>query len=108
MRVVFSSLLIALVGIVFFAFDLAPSISQLVVGMMVVIVVGALPIAVAGLGTGQAAFLYMFRDLADPGILFAVSLVFTSAMILLRGAMGVFFAREFAHEVLEHREDETE
>ena len=64
----------ALGATAFHAFDIAAPLSELVVGMLVVAVVAALPIAVAGLGTGNATFVLVFRDLADPETLLALSL----------------------------------
>ena len=76
--------------------------------MMAVAVVSALPIAVAGLGTGQAAFLYVFRGVSDAETLLAVSLVLSASMIALRVSMGLLFAREFAQEVIaESRLEQT-
>ncbi len=100
-RIVFSATFITVSAAAFLSFDLMPDLPTLVVGMMAVAVVSALPIAVAGLGTGQATFLYFFKDLSDPGTLLAVSLVLSAAMISLRVATGLLFAREFTREVLE-------
>ena len=66
--------------------------------MLVVSGVSALPIAVAGLGTGQAAFLVAFRGVAPPETLLALSLALSTGMIAVRGTMGLVFAREFARE----------
>jgi len=101
LRISFSLLFIALSWFVFFAFELDIGLGQLVFGMMVVAVVSALPIAVAGLGTGQATTLYVFRDVASAGELLALSLVLSAGMIVLRASMGLFFAREYTREVLE-------
>ena len=101
LRVLFTSSFVAMAGATFAAFDIAPQLSDLVVGILVVAVVSALPIAVAGLGTGQAAFVYQFQDLASREALMAVSLVFSAGMIVLRAGMGLIFAREFTREALE-------
>lgn len=101
LRIAFSVLFIALARVVFFGFDIEVGTAQLIFGMMMVAVVSALPIAVAGLGTGQAATLYFFRDAAPPGELLALSLVWSAFMILLRASMGLFFAREYTREVLD-------
>jgi hypothetical protein len=63
--------------------------------------VGALPIAVAGLGTVQIAIIEVFGHLADKETLLALSLVLTAGMIVLRAGMGLVMAREFTREVLE-------
>ena len=100
LRVIFACSFIAMVGVVFAAFDIVPDLSELVVGILVVAVVAALPIAVAGLGTGQIAFVEVFRDLASRETLLVISLVLSAGMITLRVAMGLLFAREFAREAL--------
>ncbi len=101
LRFSFSVLFISLAGSVFFAFEIDIGAAQLIFGMMVIAVVGALPIAVAGLGTGQVTALYVFRDAAPPAELLALSLVLSAGMILLRASMGLFFAREYTREVIE-------
>jgi hypothetical protein len=98
LRALFAAAFVALAGAGFAAFGLAPGLPRLVGGMMVVAFVAALPIAVAGLGTGQAAFLAAFRGVAEPEVLLALSLVLSAGMIALRVGMGLLFAREYARE----------
>ena len=69
-------------------------------GMMALAIVGALPIAVSGLGTGQVAAVYLFRDLAPAETILAMSLVLSFGLISLRLLMGIVFAREFARRAL--------
>lgn len=106
LRVCFSALFIAVAGSGFYAFGIPVRPTQLVVGIVVVALVATLPIAVAGLGTSQVAFVYVFRDLADPEVLLALSLVLSAALISLRVSMGVVFAREFTREALEQTREE--
>jgi hypothetical protein len=101
LRVLFSTSFIALSWATFYAFEVSIPVSQLVVGMMIVAVVGALPIAVAGLGTTQVAVLFLFSELADRGTLVALSLGLSAGMTILRIGMGIVFAREFTREALE-------
>lgn len=101
LRFTFSVLFISLAWTVFFAFEIEIGVGQLIFGMMVIAVVGALPIAVAGLGTGQVTALYVFRGVAPQAELMALSLVLSVGMILLRASMGLLFAREYTREVLE-------
>jgi hypothetical protein len=101
LRVCFTSSFIALGGAAFAAFGISVPFSDLVVGMVVVGVVGALPIAVAGLGTGQIAVVEVFGHLADKETLLALSLVLTAGMLALRAGMGLVMAREFTREVIE-------
>jgi hypothetical protein len=99
-RVMFAISFVAVSGVAFMAFDIHPPIGQLVAGMMVVAVVSAIPIAVAGIGTAQWAVLTTFGNIADHSTLVAMSLVLSAGLILLRTAMGVLFAREFTREAL--------
>ena len=108
LRVLFSCSFVAMAGATFAAFEIVPELSELVVGILVVAVVSALPIAVAGLGTGQAAFVYQFQDLASREALMAVSLVFSAGMIVLRAGMGLIFAREFTREALKETRSSDE
>jgi hypothetical protein len=101
LRILFTSSFIALGGSAFAAFGIPIPMSDLVVGMVVVGVVGALPIAVAGLGTGQIAVIEVFGHLADKETLLALSLVLTAGMLALRTGMGLMVAREFTREALE-------
>jgi uncharacterized membrane protein YbhN (UPF0104 family) len=73
---------------------------DLVVGVAVVSLVASLPIAVAGLGTGQVAFLYMFRHWGSPEILLASNLALSAALIVTRASLGLLFAHEFTREAL--------
>jgi uncharacterized membrane protein YbhN (UPF0104 family) len=107
LRLLFSICFIGVAGATFYAFDIPISTSRLVVGMMVLAVVGALPIAVAGLGTGQIAAVYVFRGIAPEGVLVAVSLVLSAGLIGLRAGMGLLFAREFTREALEQTRGNT-
>jgi len=71
--------------------------------MVVIGVVGALPIAVAGLGVGQIAVVEVFGHVADKEALVALSLVLTAGLLSLRASMGLVVAREFTREVLEEK-----
>jgi len=83
------------------AFEIQAPPALLVGGILVVALVGALPIAVAGLGTTQAAFLYLFADVAPAPKLLAMSLVLSFGMLALRAAMGLVFARELTREAIQ-------
>ena len=83
------------------SFDVSVPFGSLLVGIITVTVVASLPIAVSGLGTGQAAFIFCFRDFADEGTLLACSLTLSLGLILLRGAMGLVFAGEFTREAIQ-------
>jgi hypothetical protein len=100
-RVCFTSSFIALGGAAFVSFGIDVPLSDLVVGMVVVGVVSALPIAVAGLGTGQIAVVEAFGRFADRETLLALSLALTAGLLSLRAGMGLMMAREFTREVLD-------
>ncbi|MEZ4215001.1 MAG: lysylphosphatidylglycerol synthase domain-containing protein [Myxococcota bacterium] len=69
-------------------------------GMAVIALVGALPIAVAGLGTVQFAAVELYDTWADPATLVACSLAMQAAMIVVRGGTALVFAREFTAEAV--------
>ena len=100
LRLVFAGCFIGVAGAAFLGFGIDVPTARLVLGMSILAVVGALPIAVAGLGTGQVAAVYVFAGVAPPETLIAVSLVLSAGLIALRAAMGAVFAREFLREAL--------
>ena len=100
LRCVFVACFIAVGGAAFVAFGIDAGAPRIIVGMAVLAVVGALPIAVSGLGTGQLAAVYLFRDLAPAETILAMSLVLTFSLTSLRLLMGLAFAREFARQAL--------
>ena len=105
-RLIFVSSFFVVAAIALRIFDIAPPIPVLFVSVSFVALVSALPIAVAGLGTGQAAFIYAFRSYADPETLLACSLALSAGMILLRAGMGLAFAREYAREAIQAAREE--
>jgi hypothetical protein len=56
---------------------------------------------VAGLGTGQVAFVSVFGRYGDDETLLACSLAFSTGLIVLRAGMGLLFTGEFAREAFE-------
>ncbi len=106
-RTVFSFCFVGVAGAAFAGFGIAIPLARLVVGMMILAVIGALPIAVAGLGTGQVAAVYVFEGVAAPEELIALSLVLSGGLIALRVAMGLAFAREYTREALEGAAEAT-
>lgn len=100
LRVGFSICFVAICAAAFVAFEVSAPLPELVAGVLIVAVVGAIPIAVAGLGTSQAAFVVLFAPFAPRETLLAMSLVLSAGMIGLRALMGVVFAREFTREAL--------
>ena len=100
LRVLFSFCFIGVAGVAFVGFGIEVTVTRLVLGMMILAVIGALPIAVSGLGTGQVAAVYVFQGVAPPETLIALSLVLSAGLIALRAAMGAVFAREYTREAL--------
>ncbi len=82
------------------AFDLHVPPAAVIVNTLAVTLVSALPIAVAGLGTSQAAFVYMFRPWGDVETLLACSLTLSAGLIVLRAGLGFAFARELTREAV--------
>ncbi len=100
LRLAFVLSFISVVGAALAAFDVVVPPAYLLVGVSLLVLVSALPIAVAGLGTGQVAFVYLFREYADAQTLLACSLAFSAGMIALRAGLGALFAREYAREAI--------
>jgi hypothetical protein len=66
--------------------------------------------SVAGLGTGQVAFVSIFGRYGDEETLLACSLAFSTGLIVMRAGMGLLFAREFTREAFataRHDDDEA-
>ncbi len=101
-------------GSALIAFQIPVPLGDAVVNIAAVAVVATLPIAVAGLGTGQAAFVYLFsqscQDLAgcSEGVLLTCSLVLSAGLILLRAGIGFVCSREYAREALHAARQDAE
>lgn len=100
LRVSFAICFVSVCASAFVAFEVRAPFVEIVAGVLIVALVAAIPIAVAGLGTSQAAFLYLFSDYAPPETLLAMSLILSAGMLGLRALMGTVFAREFTREAL--------
>ena len=100
LRCLFSVCFISVAGAAFHGFGVEIGVARLVGGMMALAIVGALPIAVSGLGTGQVAAVFLFRDLAPAETILAMSLVLSFGLIALRVLMGIVFAREYVQRAL--------
>lgn len=85
----------SLVAGLFVAFDLPVSPVRIVFGVGVMLAVAALPLAVAGIGTGQVVFVAVFSGLAEDAELLAMSLVLTTSIVVTRSALGLLFASEY-------------
>jgi len=100
LRLAFVNAFVAAVGAALAIFGVSPPLGDVVVGAVAVALVAALPIAVAGLGTGQVAFVYVFRHWAEPSVLLACSLALSAGFLLLRGLLGLACVRELTPESL--------
>jgi hypothetical protein len=90
------------------AFEVSVPPIQFVVNTSILLLIAALPIAAAGLGTGQLAFVALFERWADPETLLAASLTMSFTLILSRAGMGLFFAGEFTSEALRASREESQ
>ncbi len=100
LRITFAVCFVSLCAAAFLAFEVRAPLVEMVSGVLIVALVGAIPIAVAGLGTTQTAFVYLFADYASKETLIAMSLVLSAGMLALRAGMGAVFAREYTREAL--------
>ena len=62
----------------------------------IILVIGSLPITPAGLGTQQAAMLYLFAPYASEAAILAFALSFPVALICTRLPLGLLFIRDLA------------
>ncbi len=108
LRISLVFLFFAAVGTALYAYDIPFSIPGLVVKTSIVTVVAALPIAVAGLGTGQIAFVQAFEDNAPEAVLLACNVMLSVGMIAMRVGIGMVFAREYAREAVEAQKQAQE
>lgn len=99
LRFLFAVAFLAMIGMACRAFGIPVPWIFLMVSVPVLIVVAMIP-SVAGLGTGQVAFIEVFGRYGDEENLLACSLVLSTGLILLRAGMGLVFAREFTREAL--------
>jgi hypothetical protein len=96
LRALFVAVFVMLGGAALAAFGVRVPLGGLVLGLAQVALVAALPIAVAGLGTSQAAFLYVFRSYAAADELLACSVTLSAGMIAVRVVLGALFAGEYS------------
>jgi hypothetical protein len=100
LRLAFVSAFAAVTGAALAAFGVAVPLPEVVVGAFFVALVAALPVAVAGLGTGQLAFVELFQGFAAAETLLACHLTLSLLLIAVRGGAGLLLAGEFSREAL--------
>ncbi|MFK7895399.1 MAG: lysylphosphatidylglycerol synthase domain-containing protein [Myxococcota bacterium] len=100
---------VALMGALFWAFEVEIGVFQLAMGVAILLAVSALPIAAGGLGTGQIVFVELFSGLSADAELLAMSILSSAGLVLSRALLGFLFAAEFTKEALEAaRENPTD
>jgi hypothetical protein len=107
LRTLFVVCYVGVLGVAMASFGIRVEPARLVVGLSIVTLVAALPIALAGLGTSQAAFVYVFREAAPAEMLLACSLSVSAAFLVVRTAIGLLFAREYAREAARASREEA-
>ena len=100
LRVAFVLVFIGMGTGTLWAFRIDVPLAETMVGMSAISLVGAVPIAFAGLGTVQVAAVELFDTWASPSALVAASLAMQASMIFVRGATALMFAREFTTEAV--------
>ncbi len=89
------------------AFHLEIPAQQIIAAVPVISFVGVVPVTVAGLGTVQAATIYLFVEFAPEASLLALSLAVTAVMTVLRALLGLPFFASVSGELL-HRPDDPQ
>ncbi len=108
LRLIFTANFVALGWAALYSFGVTGiPILSLATNICILLAVSALPIAAAGLGTGQVVFLELFKAWADPPTLLTASLMLTMGLIVTRASIGLLFAREFTAEALAAQQEET-
>ncbi len=107
LRVIFLLCYVALTGALLWAFEIEVGPIRLGLNVAIMLAVSALPIAAGGLGTGQLAFVELYRGLAPEAELLAASLVLSFGLLSTRALLGASFALEFTREALNARRDES-
>ncbi len=107
MRLCFLAVFIGNYWLAVEAFHLDIPLLQVIAAVPVISFVGVVPITVAGLGTVQAATIYLFQEFAPKADLLALSLAVTAVMTALRALLGLPFFATVSHELMA-RPDETD
>jgi hypothetical protein len=73
------------------AFNMDIPFMALLAYVPVILLVISIPISAFGLGTSQAAMLFLFKDYGTPAQIMAFSLTYSASIIVLRGMLGAFY-----------------
>ncbi|HKK53552.1 MAG TPA: lysylphosphatidylglycerol synthase domain-containing protein [Myxococcota bacterium] len=98
LRGLFLLTFLLLAAALFHAFEIEVGPFRLAMNVAILIVLSAIPIAAAGLGTGQLAFVALFAGTASEAKLLAASLVLSIGLLATRALLGLLFAPEFTRE----------
>ncbi|MBY0399478.1 flippase-like domain-containing protein [Myxococcota bacterium] len=98
LRIGFVACYVAMVAGLFWAFGVSIGPAELALKVAVLLLISALPIAVAGIGTAQVAFVTLFAASAPEDLLLSMSLLLSIALTLARAALGLAFAGELSRE----------
>lgn len=99
LRLAFLGCYVAMSAALFAAFEVEIALSALALRVAILLVVSTLPIAVAGIGTAQVAFVTLFAGFAPEAQLLSMSILLSLALILARAALGLAFAGDLVREV---------
>ena len=100
LRVLFVASYVALTAALFRAFDVDFELVALAMKVAVLLSISALPIAAAGIGTAQLAFVTLFRGSAPEPELLSMSVLLSLGLTLARALLGLLFSRELVREVV--------
>lgn len=78
------------------AFSVGVPLSFAMAATPIILVIGGLPITPAGLGTQQAAMLYLFEPYGTNAAVLAFALAFPVALIAMRLPLGLLYVRDLA------------
>jgi hypothetical protein len=107
LRLIFTANFVALGWAALYGFGVTDiPLLSLATNICILLAVSALPIAAAGLGTGQVVFVELFKAWGEPATLLAASLTLSMGLIVTRASVGLLFAREFTAEALAAQQEE--
>ena len=78
------------------AFHTAVPLPMALAATPIILVIGSLPVTPAGLGTVQAAMLYLFAPYGPPAAILAFALAYPVALIITRLPLGLLYIRDLA------------
>lgn len=100
LRVLFVASYVALTAALFRAFDVEFTLVALAMKVAILLAISAVPIAAAGIGTAQLAFVTLFRGSAPDAELLSMSVLLSLGLTLARALLGLVFSRELVRDVV--------